>query len=275
MEADGRKFRKHTLARISLIVMAVFALFALFSEFLSPYLTDVYLKNYTNCPPSKLHWVDEEGKFHILPFVYALQSERDPDTNRKLFVEDTSKKAEIRFFVKGDPYKLWNLFETDRHLFGTGTPEIPVFILGSDRLGRDLLTLIIYGARISLSIGLIGVFLSLFLGILIGGISGLLGGVVDTVTQRIIEVIRSFPTIPLWMALSAAIPPNLPPLKVYFLITLILSFIGWTGIARRVRSKFISMREEDYVMAARCFRSGNDAYHFLASCSRILKLPHC
>ncbi len=252
----GKKFKKHTLARVSLVVLALFALCAVFSEFLSPYLTTEYLRNYTNCPPSRLHWVDTEGQFHLRPFVYALKSERDPVTNRKIFVEDTTRSAGIRWFVKGDTYKFWHLFEAERHLFGTGDPDIPVFLLGSDRLGRDLLTLIIYGSRISLSLGLIGVILSIFLGILIGGVSGLVGGMVDVVIQRVIEVIRSFPTIPLWMALSAAIPPNLPPLRVYFLITIILSFIGWTGIARRVRSKFIAMREEDYVMAAKVSGAG-------------------
>ena len=251
----GRKFKKHTLAKISLVVLGFFVLSALFSEFVSPYLTDVYLKSYTNCPPSRIHWIDNEGKFHLRPFVYALKSERDPVTNRKNFVEDKEAPAPIYFFVKGAPYKFWGLFEAERHLYGTAS-EVPVFILGSDRLGRDLFTLIVYGTRISLSIGLIGVFLSIFLGVLIGGISGLVGGVADVIIQRVIEVIRSFPTIPLWMALSAAIPPNLPPLRVYFLITIILSFIGWTSIARRVRSKFISMREEDFVMAARVSGAG-------------------
>ncbi len=251
----GKKFKKHTLAKISLVILAFFALSAIFSEFLSPYLTDVYQEQYTNCPPSKIHWIDQEGKFHLRPFVYGLKSERHPVTNRKVFVEDTEVVAPIHFFVKGDTYKFWGLWEAKRHFFGTKS-DIPVFLLGSDRLGRDLLTLIIYGTRISLSIGLIGVFLSIFLGVFIGGISGLVGGVADVIIQRVIEVIRSFPTIPLWMALSAAIPPNLPPLRVYFLITIILSFIGWTSIARRVRSKFISMREEDYIMAARVSGAG-------------------
>lgn len=251
----GKKFRKHTLARASLVILGIFAFLAVFSGFMAPHVTDKYLQHHTNNPPSKIHWVDSEGVFHLQPFIYGLKSGRDPVTNRKNYVEDTTVLAPIRLFVHGDKYRFWGLFETDIHFFGT-SEEAPLFLLGADRLGRDLFSLIIYGSRISLSVGLIGVFLSLFLGILIGGVSGLVGGTVDLIIQRIIEVIRSFPTIPLWMALSAAIPPNLPPLQVYFLITIILSFIGWTGIARKVRSKFMAMREEDYVMAAKVSGAG-------------------
>jgi peptide/nickel transport system permease protein len=152
--------------------------------------------------------------------------------------------------VHGDPYKLWGLWETDIHFFGVEEGG-SLYILGTDWKGRDLLTRIIYGARVSLSIGVVGVLLSLFLGLLLGGISGYFGGIADTTIQRIIEILRSFPSIPLWMALNAAIPVHWPPLRVYFGITVILSLIGWTGLARVIRGKLLSLREEDYVLAAK------------------------
>jgi peptide/nickel transport system permease protein len=154
----------------------------------------------------------------------------------------------LRFFVRGDPYRFWGLFETDVHLFGFAGGR--VFLFGTDELGRDLLSRTIYGSRISLSIGLVGIAMSFFLGIIIGGISGYVGGVVDVVIQRLIEFIRSVPTLPLWMALSAALPPHWPIPRVYFAIVIILSLVGWTGLARVVRGKFMSVREEDFVMIA-------------------------
>jgi peptide/nickel transport system permease protein len=167
-----------------------------------------------------------------------------------VFEPDYEAIYPIYFFVKGTPYELWGLFEMDRHLFGLQDPEGIYFALGADRMGRDMFSRIAYGTRISMSVGLIGVFLSLVLGILLGGISGYYGGVIDTIIQRIIEFIRSIPTVPLWMALSAAIPQDWPPLRVYFGITVILSFISWTGMARVVRGRFLSLRGEDFVMAA-------------------------
>lgn len=245
----GRKFRKHKLAIISIVVLAMFYFVAVFCEFLAPYDLTGYNKDYVFSPPQKFYFRDEDG-FSLRPFVYELQSSRNPETFRKEFEENTEKKYDIKFFARGVPYKFWGLFETDIHLIGVEDGGV-LFLLGTDSMGRDLLSRIIYGARVSLSIGLIGVLLSMVLGIIIGGISGYYGGIVDNVIQRIIEILRSFPTIPLWMALAAALPPHMSPIKVYFGITVILSLIGWTGIARTVRGKFMVLREEEYVMAAK------------------------
>jgi peptide/nickel transport system permease protein len=175
--------------------------------------------------------------------------ERNPETLRVEYVVDKTQRYPIHFFVKGDPYEFWGLWETDVHLFGVR--EGTMFLYGTDRLGRDLLSRIFYGTRISTTIGLIGVTLSLFIGVLLGGLSGYFGGIWDNLLQRLIEFLKSIPKLPLWMGLSAAIPVDWPVTRVFFAITIILSLIGWTGLARVVRSKFLSLREEDFVVAAR------------------------
>jgi peptide/nickel transport system permease protein len=245
----ARKFRRHRLARVSLFVLGFFYLVAILAEFIAPQGLQSYDQRYTNAPPSRIRFVDENG-FHLRPFVYGLKGTRHPETNRKMFAEDRSDRYAIRLFAPGEKYLFWGLFPASVHLFGTDGNG-PLFIFGTDGMGRDLFSRIVIGSRISLSIGLVGVIISLVLGIIIGGISGYFGGAIDMVIQRITEIFRTFPTIPLWMALSAAIPPRIPVLQVYFYITIILSFIGWTDLSRRVRSKFISLREEDFVMAAR------------------------
>ena len=243
------KFRRHKLAQISIFILGVLYIGVLFAGFISPQHLTSYDGDYTNCPPTRIRFIDPNGKFHLRPFVYGVKMERDFRLMRRIYLEDKTKIYPIKLFHRGLEYKLWGLFVTDIHLFGVDDPG-RIFLFGTDSMGRDLFSRIVIGSRISLTIGFVGTLISLVLGIIIGGVSGYFGGVIDNVIQRIIEVLKSFPSIPLWMGLSAAIPPEIPVVKVYFYISVILSFIGWTGLARVVRSKFMSLREEDYVMAA-------------------------
>jgi peptide/nickel transport system permease protein len=250
------KFRKHRIALVSLVLLALLYLMVIFCEFVAPYDPEGFSTRYTLSPPTPIRFFDTTGAFRG-PFVYGLKRARDPVTLRPTFVEDPEVVEPIRFFVHGQPYKLWGIIPSDLHLFGISAAKADqaFFLVGADRLGRDLLSRIIYGARISLSLGLVGVFLSLTLGIVMGGISGYYGGIADNIIQRVIEFIRSMPAIPLWMALSAALPPNWPVIWVYFGITVILSLIGWTGLARVVRGRFLALREEEFVLAARLLGS--------------------
>jgi peptide/nickel transport system permease protein len=243
-----RKFRKHKAAMVSIALLAIMYAGGIFCEFLAPYGLDERRIQYVFVKPQLIR-LFHEGKLSR-PFVYGLTLTRDPETLEKVYAADTEVIHFVRFFVSGDKYKMWGLFESELHLFG-GEEGAPVFVFGTDRLGRDLFSRILYGARISLSIGLVGVFITFIIGLVLGGLSGYLGGVTDTIIQRIIEVLHAFPSIPLWMALSAAVPNEWPPLRVYFAIVVILSFVGWTGLARVVRGKLLSLREEDYVAAAR------------------------
>ncbi|MGB9683093.1 MAG: ABC transporter permease, partial [bacterium] len=241
------RFRRHKLAIISGVILIIIYLLAIFCEFISPYDPNKYDIRYTYAPPQIIH-IFRDGKL-VRPFVYGYKIELDQQTLRRVYRPDPSQIYQVDFFGRGDPYKFWGRWESDIHLIGV--KEGTIFLLGTDRMGRDMFSRILYGARISTSIGLIGVFLSFVLGLIIGGFSGYYGGLFDNFVQRAIEFIRSIPTIPLWMALSAALPPHWPPIRVYFGITIILSLIGWTGLARVVRSRFLSLREEDFVMAAR------------------------
>jgi peptide/nickel transport system permease protein len=245
------KFRKHKLAMISVPVLLILYLIAIFCEFVSPTLPAERFTAYKNAPPQRIHFFDEETGFSFRPFVYDLKQEIDKETFLRTYVEDKSKKYPIYFFVKGEPYKFWGLFETNIHLFGTKDPKDPLFLMGTDELGRDLFTRIMYGARISLSFGLLGIVFTLILGLLLGGLSGYLGGVTDTIIQRLIDLLLCIPTIPLWMALGAALPRDWSTEQIYFGMILIFSIIGWTGLARVVRGKILALREEDFTMAAR------------------------
>jgi len=200
-------------------------------------------------PPQRIH-VFADGRF--APHVYGLRGRRDPMTFKRVYTPDPTRKIPVTFFARGYPYHLFGLIPTERHLLGVaeGRAEETLFLLGTDEQGRDLWSRLMHGTRTSLSIGLVGVTLSLVLGVALGGISGLYGGTVDTVIQRVIEIIRSIPTIPLWMGLAAALPNDWSIMQVYFAITIIISLIGWTELARVVRGRFLSLREEDFVMAA-------------------------
>ncbi len=244
----ARKFRKHRLAVWSGMAVLVLYASALFCDFLSPYALDDQHIDYIYAPPQRLHWMGPDG-LHIVPFVYGLKGMRHPETLRKVYVEDESQIYPLRFFASGTAYEFWGLLETNTHFIGIDQGGT-LFLLGTDSLGRDLLTRILYGSRISLTVGLIGVALSFVFGLSIGAISGYYGGWIDNLIQRLIEILRSFPSIPLWMALSASLPTNWSPLQVYFGITVVLSFLGWTGLARVVRGKILALREEDYATAA-------------------------
>ena len=242
------KFRKHRLAVVSVFLIVLLYVTAIFAEFIAPYDLHERHKEYAFVPPMRVR-IFHEGQF-VRPFVYRLVRQIDEETLRRTYVDDRSRMYRLRLFVRGDEYWFWGQYRGDLHLFGVEGDGV-IFLLGTDQLGRDMLSRILNGARISLSIGFIGVVVSFLLGLLIGGVSGYFGGTVDAVIQRIIEIIRSFPAIPLWMAFSAALPPQWPPLRVYFAITVILSLVGWTMLARVVRGKLLALREEDFVLAAR------------------------
>ena len=244
------RFRRHRMALLSGVVLILLYLVALTWEFLAPYDPLRHDVQSAYAPPQRVQFFDEEG-FHFRPFVYGLKGERDPKTFRKIYEVDKTAKHAIKFMVQGDPYRFWGFIKSDLHFFGLEDNEGTVFLLGADRLGRDVLSRLLAATRISASIGLVGVIVSFVLGVLLGGISGYYGGTADIVIQRVIEFIRAMPSIPLWLALSAAIPKDWPVTRVYFAITIILSLIGWTGLARVVRGRFLSLREEDFVQAAR------------------------
>ncbi len=243
------KFLKHKLAVASLVFLSILYFVILFAEFFSPYDARAFDAEQKNTPPQRLRFIDAQRTFHLRPFAYATTYTRDPVSLRRTYVPDTSRMYPLRLLPHGDKYRLLGLLPADRHLFGVEGGKI--YLLGSDAMGRDVLSRIIYGGRISLTIGLVGIAISFFLGITIGGVSGYVGGTTDLVIQRIIEFIRSVPTIPLWMGLSAALPPKWSVLQVYFGIVVILSLLGWTYLAREVRGRFMALREEDFVKAAR------------------------
>ncbi len=241
-------FKRHRLAVAGSVVIILMYLMAIFHGFLAPY-EKLSRSEYIFMRPQPLVFNDGEG-FSLRPYVYGIEAQMDSTTFTRSFTYDEDVRYPVRFLHHGDTYSFLGLFETDIHLFGVEAPGT-IFLLGTDDLGRDLLSRTIYGGAISLSIGLVGVLLSFMLGAVLGGVSGYYGGVTDTIIQRIIEFLISIPTIPLWMALSAAVPASWNAMQVYFAITIILSLSGWCGLARVVRGKLLETSQEDFVMAAK------------------------
>jgi peptide/nickel transport system permease protein len=243
------RFRKHKLAVASALVIAAFYAVVLGADFLAYADPDASEAQRSLMPPQRIHWFDG---WRFAPYVYGIKGARDPQTFKRVYVADPSVKVPIRFFAEGYEYQLFGVIPSTRHLIGVdGDATKTIFLLGTDVQGRDLWSRLMYGTRISLTIGLLGVTASLVLGVVLGGLSGFYGGVVDTVIQRVIEILRSIPTIPLWMGLAAALPREWTVLQVYFAITVIISLLGWTELARVVRGRFLAMREEDFVVSAR------------------------
>jgi peptide/nickel transport system permease protein len=242
------KFRKNKLAVVGGIVVIAFYFIAMFAEFFSPKGPEWYDAQYTYAPPQPVYFF-LDGQWS--PFVYGYKFERDKVSLKKIWSIDYNKRIPISFFVKGESYRLLGFIPGDRHLVGPVTAKDPFFLMGADRSGRDIMSRIIYAARVSLTVGLAGVAMTFVLGLLIGGVSGLLGGRVDLIIQRAIEIVSSIPDLPIMMALAALVPPGTPPVQVYVLITLILAALRWTGMARVVRGRFLSLREEDFILAAR------------------------
>ena len=243
------RFRRHHLAMIGLAVIIILYLVVIFADFVAYSYPEDSQAARALIPPQSIHFIDQ-GRY--LPYVYRVAGGRDPKTFQLVYHVDTSKKIYLRLFAPGFAYNLFGVIPTNIHLLGTwnARPEDTLFILGTDVQGRDLFSRLMYATRTSLTIGLVGVTFSLILGITLGGMSGYFGGVIDMVIQRLIEILRSIPTIPLWMGLAAAMPKSWSITQVYFAITLIISLLAWTDLARVVRGRFLALREEDFVTAA-------------------------
>jgi peptide/nickel transport system permease protein len=241
------RFRRHRLAVAGLVIVILAYLGSATCEFWAPTGQDTVRASMSYAPPQLVHVGWESGP---RLYVHGYRSKVDPLTLERTFSPDGNVKLRLRFFARGEPYRLFGLIPADRHFFGPVDPGQPFYLLGADEQGRDVASRIVYGSRISLSIGLFGILVGLVLGVLLGGLSGYLGGATDSVIQRGIEFIMSIPTLPLWLGLAAAVPASWGPLQTYFAISLILSLIGWTGLARVVRGKFLELRTEDYVLAA-------------------------
>jgi peptide/nickel transport system permease protein len=247
------KFRKNRIAVIGgFILLAMYVLICLFAEFIAPYDLE-HKTNYPEARPQAIRFLDSEGNFSIRPFVYGLDKKIDEKLRKRVFVENPQVKYPIHFFVKGDSYKLLGFIPGNIHLFGikSDDPEAYIFIMGTDSNGRDFFSRIIFGGRLSMLIGLLGQFLTIIFGSILGAISGYYGGAVDMFVQRFTEFLSAFPDIPLFMALAAAIPKFWSPIAVYFMLTIILAFVRWGGLARQVRGLILSLREREYVLAAR------------------------
>ncbi len=245
-----RKFRKHKLAQVGLWVLVVLYTLVIFTEFFATMDYSSRIKDHILQQPMTIHWF-HEGKF-IGPFVYTYERANDPVTLHRIYTEvkEESEIHRLRLFTRGDSYKMWGLVPGDLHFVGTEDGYV-LHLFGTDSAGRDLFSRVIQATRLSLTVGLVGVFFTFILGCLFGGISGFYGGAADMIIQRLIEFLSSMPSIPLWMALAAAMPTTWSTVQTYFMITIILSLIGWCSLARTIRGKILQLRSEDYVMAAR------------------------
>lgn len=242
-----RRFFAHKLATLGSVILGILYVCAFFAQFISPYEQKTRFKEFPYSPPQRVHFIDQDG-FSLRPFVYRLERSYDPEMFLSTYEEDKSTRFYVKFFVRGTPYRFWGLWDTELHLFGTD--EGTILLFGTDSLGRDLFSRNLYASRISLSVGLVGIAISFIVGCALGGISGYFGGTPDFVIQRVIEVLISIPKIPLWMALSASVPPEWSSIRTYFGITIILSLAGWTTLARVVRGRLLELRTADFVVAA-------------------------
>lgn len=242
-----RRLMRHRLGVIGGVMTAALYIVVLFVEFFAPYPPGDYTARNSFAPPQAIRFFTDEG---FQPHVLGQTRRVDYDTGQRIFTTDPDDVIPVGLFVKGYDYRVLGLIPANRHLIGPVDPEARVYFWGADRLGRDVFSRTIHATRVSMTIGLVGVGLSLFLGILLGGLSGYFGGWIDVGIQRLIEFLQSLPSIPLWIGLAAAIPPTAPPLRTYFFITIILSVIGWTGLARIVRGKFMALKSEDFIKAA-------------------------